>query len=187
MEAIFYRSRIVPQSEQWRAETVHRGSGVYRAEKGTFGVADSICRSVPYPLKVINTKGGNDLPPEAFVPNPLLWIELVSKQVGGLVVFFQVFSYFSLRHVISLPQRAGKTIEFGNRCMSTQSATKIFQVQSYKVVADHIFFVFQDSICLYKPDYPGTRSVDQVGHELRDSPAPTTWVLGFMACAPTPV
>lgn len=48
-----------------RAETA-RGSGVCRAEKGTFGVADSVCRSVRYPLNIVNTKGGNDLPPEAF-------------------------------------------------------------------------------------------------------------------------
>jgi hypothetical protein len=44
-------------------------------------------------------------------------------------------------------------------------------------------FCFLDRVSLCSPDCPGTHSIDQVGHELRDLPASASQVLGLKACA----
>ena len=49
-----------------------------------------------------------------------------------------------------------------------------------------IFLVFCDRASLYSPSCPGTHFVDQVGLELRNSPASASRVLGLKACATMP-
>ena len=46
-----------------------------------------------------------------------------------------------------------------------------------------LFFVFQDRVSLCSSGCSGTHSVDQVGLELRNSPASASQVLGLKACA----
>ena len=43
-------------------------------------------------------------------------------------------------------------------------------------------FLFQDRVSLCSPSCPGTRSVDQVGLELRNPPASASWMLGLKTC-----
>jgi hypothetical protein len=47
-------------------------------------------------------------------------------------------------------------------------------------------FGFRDRVSLYSPGCPGTHFVDQVGLELRNSPASASQVLGLKACATMP-
>jgi hypothetical protein len=42
-----------------------------------------------------------------------------------------------------------------------------------------------ETVSLYRPDCPGTHSVDQTGLELRNLPASVSQVLGLKACATT--
>lgn len=46
-------------------------------------------------------------------------------------------------------------------------------------------FVFHDRVSLCSSGYPGTRSVDQAGLELRDLPTSVSQMLGFKVCATT--
>jgi hypothetical protein len=42
--------------------------------------------------------------------------------------------------------------------------------------------LFEDSVSLYSPGYPGTHSVDQAGLELRNAPPSASQVLELKAC-----
>jgi hypothetical protein len=52
--------------------------------------------------------------------------------------------------------------------------------ESFYLFVFYLIFLRQGSLC--HPRHHGTHFVDQAGHQLRDSPASASWLLGLKAC-----
>ena len=113
---------------------------------------------------------------------------------GGMVTLLNCISLciaccvLCLTHETEMSLANLKWEQRTEQCSSSQEPECLFITSCFClfVCLFFVFLFFRDRLSLYSPACPGTHFVDQAGLELRNPPAPASWVLGLKMCATTP-